>query len=323
MFNQSRLRAIERHLMVRRFISAATLLTVALAGLMAGANAHAQVTLEPKYVEGAKSTTQSESKVDQTLTLGGRDVPTKASTFLTTSASIGTRAADGTLAIVEKVDSLQSELDLGSIKLQFDSANPDKKAEIPQLEPLLDVYRALVKLPVTRTLEAKTNKLQSVTLPEGEFEKLDEAAKDRFDPEKLKKATEQAMAYLPDGPVKAGDKWERATETNLGSGQVMSFRTKYEYMGTVEQDGRTLDKIEGKVFEVSLAIVGNPALQLTKSDLKIKESASTHLFDRERGVLVSKSAKVRIDGPLTLVIGGMELEGKVDLTMEEKSTRQK
>jgi len=291
---------------------------------MAGASvAHAQATLELKYPERTKSSTQTESVVNQTLTLAGNDILTKANTFTTSTSHIGTRAADGTLAIVEKVESLQSELDLNGTKLQFDSANPDKKADLPQLEPLLDLYRAVVKFPMTRTLEAKTNKLKSVTLPVGEFEKLGEAAKDRFSPEKLKKATEQALVFLPDGPVKVGDKWERATEADLGGGQLMSFRTTYEYLGTVEQDGAKLDKIEGKAFEVSFAIVGNPMLQVTKSDLKIKESATTHLFDRERGHLVSKNAKVRIDGPITLVIGGMELEGKVDLTMEEKSTRQK
>ena len=310
--------------MTRRFHSLASLLAVAVAGLMAGASvAHAQATLELKYPEGTKSSTQTESVVNQTLTLAENDILTKANTFTTSTSHIGTRAADGTLAIVEKVESLQSELDLNGTKLQFDSANPDKKADLPQLEPLLDLYRAVVKFPMTRTLEAKTNKLKSVTLPVGEFEKLGEAAKDRFSPEKLKKATEQALVFLPDGPVKVGDKWERATEADLGGGQLMSFRTTYEYLGTVEQDGAKLDKIEGKAFEVSFAIVGNPMLQVTKSDLKIKESATTHLFDRERGHLVSKNAKVRIDGPITLVIGGMELEGKVDLTMEEKSTRQK
>ncbi len=310
--------------MTRRFHSLASLLAVAVAGLMAGASvAHAQATLELKYPERTKSSTQTESVVNQTLTLAGNDILTKANTFTTSTSHIGTRAADGTLAIVEKVESLQSELDLNGTKLQFDSANPDKKADLPQLEPLLDLYRAVVKFPMTRTLEAKTNKLKSVTLPVGEFEKLGEAAKDRFSPEKLKKATEQALVFLPDGPVKVGDKWERATEADLGGGQLMSFRTTYEYLGTVEQDGAKLDKIEGKAFEVSFAIVGNPMLQVTKSDLKIKESATTHLFDRERGHLVSKNAKVRIDGPITLVIGGMELEGKVDLTIEEKSTRQK
>ena len=63
-------------------------------------------------------------------------------------------------------------------------------------------------------------------------------------------------------------------------------------------------------------------LQVTKSDLKIIESESTFLFDRERGSVVSTSSKVQIAGPLTLVINAMEFAGKVDLTIEEKSSRE-
>ncbi len=309
--------------MLKRFPSVMSGLAVALAIVLTGATqAVAEVTLELKFPEESKATLQSELSVDQTLTLAGRDIVTKSTTFVVSTSSIGKRAEDGSLAVTDKVDVFQSELNINGTKVQFDSANPDKKADLPQLEPLLDIYRATIKFPIAKTFDAK-NKLIAAKLPEGEFEKLGDLAKEQFDPEKLKKATEQVLAFLPDGPVKEGETWERSTESNLGSGQVMSFRTKYEYKGTVEQDGRTLDKIEGKAFEVSLAINGNPSLQLTKSDLKIKESVSTILFDRERGHVVSRVSKVRIDGPLTLTINGMELPGKVDLTMQEKGTRQK
>jgi hypothetical protein len=103
----------------------------------------------------------------------------------------------------------------------------------------------------------------------------------------------------------------------------MSFRIKYEYAGTVEQDGKTLDKITGKAFEVSYTVNPNGQFQVTKSELKITDSNSTVLFDRERGHVDSLMSKFRIEGPLTLVINGTELPGKVDLTMESKSTRQK
>lgn len=307
--------------MLKRFSSVMSGLAVAIV-LIGATRVMAEVTLELKFPEESKATLQSELSVDQTLTLAGQDIVTKSSTFAVSTSSVGKRAEDGSLAVTDRVDVFQSELNINGTKVQFDSANPDKKADVPQLEPVLDIYRAIIKFPITKTFDAK-NKLIAAKLPEGEFEKLGDLAKEQFDPEKLKKATEQVLAFLPDGPVKEGETWERSTESNLGSGQVMSFRTKYEYKGTIEQDGRTLDKIEGKAFEVSLAINGNPMLQLTKSDLKIKESASTILFDREKGHVVSRVSKVRIDGPLTLTINGMELPGKVDLTMQDKGTRQK
>jgi len=103
----------------------------------------------------------------------------------------------------------------------------------------------------------------------------------------------------------------------------MSVRPKYEYIGEVETNGIKLDQIAGNPFEVSLSISGNPNAQLTKSELKVKESSETYLFDREKGVLVSKVSTIKIDGPLTVVVGGMELDGKVALTMESKTSRQK
>ena len=284
--------------------------------------ASAQVSLEVKYQDGTTYETQIDSKTTQTLTLAGMNLDTKSSTFIVSEGKVGTRNADGVLSIEEKMKTLQSELSTPGGMIQFDSANPDKKADNPLFEPLMDMFRSMYRIPVVRELDAK-NKLVAIKLPEGEYEKLPDVVKDRYAPEALKKAGDQALNYLPDGPVKKGDQWERSAEVNLGAGQTMTFRTKYEYDGTVEKDGVVLDKIVGKSFDVSFAINGNPMFQLIKSDLKIIESASMYLFDRVRGHVVSHKSKTQIAGPLTLQINGMQFDGKVDLTIEESSSRQK
>lgn len=285
--------------------------------------ASAQVNIELKYHEGTSSTVQLETKTNQTLTLAGMDLDTKSSTFMIMEKTIGKRAADGSLKVEEKIKSLQTEIALPQgLSVQFDSSNPDKKADIPQLEPMMEVLRAALRLPVTTELDSK-NKITNVSLPEGEYDKLPEAAKERFKPETVKKTAEQFTYFLPDGPVKKGDTWERSSETNLGSGQVLSLRTKYEYAGTIEKDGKTLDKITSQALEVGLTVNDNPMLQITNCDLKVLESTGTFLVDRELGTALSKASKIRIAGPLTLVINSMELPGKVDLTMVENVTRQK
>ena len=210
----------------------------------------------------------------------------------------------------------------GGLQLNFDSGNPNKEAPIPQLEPILEVFRAICRLTATVELDSK-DKIAAVKLPDGEFEKLPEGAKERLSTEAMKKAADDAALYLPDGPVKKGDTWERSSESNLGAGQTLSFRTKYEYTGTVDKDGTSLDKITGKVLDVTYAINGNAMLQVTKSDLKATATDMTFLFNRDAGYLVSKASKVKIEGPLTLVINNMELPGKVDLTVEENVSRQK
>ncbi len=284
--------------------------------------ASAQVTLELKYPEGTKHLVHTEGMSNQKMTLAGMAIDTKSTSFGIATTTIGKRDADGLLKLEEKVESLQVELSLpGGLSLRFDSTNPGKKADIPQLEPVLDSCRSQC-LPVTVELDAK-NKIQSANLPEGEYEKLPESVREAFTTEVLKKGLERSLACLPDEPVKKGDRWERSTELHLGEGQVMSFRTKFEYAGTLEQDGKTLDKITGKVFEVNYSAKANPAYQITKSDFKVIDSDGTYLFDREQGAVVLRSSKVQIGGTLTMVINGMELPGEVDLTMEEKVTRQK
>ena len=284
--------------------------------------ASAQVTLQLKFPEGTTYETQTETKTTQTLTLAGMNIDTKTSAFIVSGATIGTRGANGVLKIEEKVRSMQTEMNLQGTTLQFDSANPDKKADNPALEPILDMYRAMYRMGTTKEVDAK-NKLTAIKLPEGEVDKLPEIARSRYSPEALKKAVEQTYHYLPDGPINKGDTWERSSEINLGAGQTMTFRIRFQYDGTVEQAGVTLDKITGKAFEVSFAINGNPTLNVVKNDLKIVDSASTYLFDRQKGWAVSHSSKTQIAGPLTLVINGTELESKLDLTIEEKTTRQK
>jgi len=283
----------------------------------------AQVTLEMKYPPGSKSVGETSVKTHQVLTLAGMDIETKSSTFSMVSKTIGQRGEDGSLPITEKVDVLQTEIGLpGGTTLQFDSANPDKKADAPMLEPIMERLRVTFQNPATVVLD-KMNKVKEVKFREGLLESLDPSNKSLFDPEKRKKAAEQARGYLPDGPVKPGETWERATEAEFGGGQVMSFRTRYTYVGTVEQDGMSLDKVTGKVFEVNYSVDQSSPIRVSKSELKVTESDETMLFDRSLGNVQQVTRKLRIEGPLTLVINGAELPGKVDLTIEEATKRHK
>lgn len=289
-----------------------------------GSLALAQVRPELKYPENTKSVSESSVKMHQVLTLAGMDLETNVTTFTLVSKSIGQRTGDGNLPIEEKVQVLQTDIDLpGGTTLKFDSANPDKKADNPLLEPVLERLRVTFKSPVTLILDDK-HQLKEVKFPEGVAESVHESNKSLFNAEKRKKAIEQAHGYLPDDPVKMGDSWERNLDLDLGGGQTMALRTKYTYTGTVEQDGRTLDKISGQVLDVTYSMEASASpIQVTKSSLKVTESADVILFDREAGNVQQKTGKLRIEGPMTFVINGMEFEGKLNLGLEETTKLQK
>ena len=292
--------------------------------LTGAAAAAAEVKLELKYTPGTTSTTQTESTTKQVLTLAGMDIETDVSQFLISTSTNGKRNADGTLAVIDKIDKLQSNLSLpGGIKLTFDSGDPDKKADNALLEPLLDVFRVMVKSQTTTLLD-KDNRIQSIEFSDNPADKVGDDYKSQFDPEKRKKSAESERNILSDKPVKPGDVWTHTSESDLGGGQILTLETRYEYLGTVEKSGKTFDKISTKSTTVVYAMDpnSNSPLKIKSSELKIASSAGTILFDRDKGAIVESISKLKIEGDLKTEINGMELPAKLSLTIESKSSLQ-
>ena len=107
-------------------------------------------------------------------------------------------------------------------------------------------------------------------------------------------------------------------------GQTLAFETRYEYLGTEDQGGKTLDKISLKATGVSYLIDPNSTtpIRVKESALTIGASEGTIYFDREKGAVVQTINKTTVQGTLTLVADSIELPGKLDLKIEEKITLQ-
>ena len=295
------------------------LMLATFAAMIAFSNvASAQVTLERKYPEGAKWVSNTEVKSHQVLTIDKTELVNDSKQFIVLGSTVGKRQADGTLPVQSKIETLQTEIKLPmGLTINFDSGSPDKKAENPLLEPLMDVFRAAAKTSWTMILD-KTNQLKTVESNEKIPEGISADFKSQFDPAKRKEAIAQALANLPDKPVNKGDKWVRTSDSDLGAGQKLSLKTTYEYLGTTEKDGKTLDEIAVKTTDATYVMAPDSTspLKVLSSDLKVTESDGRVLFDREKGVVVESTSKVRIQGDLKLSLMGKEPPGKLDLTLE-------
>jgi hypothetical protein len=288
--------------------------------------AHAQTQLENKLTEGVR-TTQTVTHVHQLLTIAGMEVPTDADAKSMDRETISPRAADGSVRVEKKNQAFVFKLALpGGMAVGFDSAKPETaKTDNAALQPVLDGLHAVAGSTYT-VVYGKDNQIASV---EG-VDKIIAAAppaaaetvKQQFSVEKMKREAKQELARLPDGPVKKGDRWMRSEVSDIGAGQTLTFETYYEYQGTVEKDGKTLDKIG--IFMASVKYALGPdspiPLKVVSSDLKVEQSVGSFLFDRATGDTVEGSNTIRIVGPLTFSVNGMELPGKLDLTMESTST---
>jgi len=286
--------------------------------------ARAQVKLEQKFVEGAKTVNHTNMKVTQTLSLAGMNLETSSDRFVIVSSIAGKRETDGKIRVDQNVDKLSITVKLpGGLMLTFDSDDPNKKAENPALQPLVDAMGALSKAKIVFIYD-QTGKVVAVEGLDKAAEKVSEEARGELDPEVAKKNANQEVDRLPSDPVKVGDTWSRNADLNLGSGQIMSMTTEYKYVGEVKDGDKTYDKIEAKTTTTTFSIAEGSKLPLrvTKSDLKPTESSNTLLFDRSAGQFQSNKGKLRIQGDLEFSINGQTLPAKLDLTLESDTSRQ-
>src|SRR5262245_28283899 len=95
--------------------------------LILATSAAAQVSLERKFTEGSSYRTESTTKFSQKLTLAGTDVDTNNDTTAVIGTTVGKRGPDDKIRVTQKVESMQSSVEVMGQKYEFDSANPDDK----------------------------------------------------------------------------------------------------------------------------------------------------------------------------------------------------
>ncbi len=300
--------------------------------LLSSHTVQAQVKLEYKFPEGKKSTYKSTVKTKQILTIQGMEVLTENDQVVVNSRTAGKRRDDASLPVEEKIESLHLELSLpGGNNLTFDSSNPDAKIENPALAFLGEALKLSAETTYTLVLDEQ-NKVKAVEGTEKlleKGEKLSPQAKDlihgMMQSDKFKMKFEQELRSLPDVLARPGESWERTEVLDIGSGQTLTFKKRYEYLGTEKKGDQTLDKISSKATEVELKMdpAANSPLKVVKADLKVASSDGTILFDREAGHVVSARGKIQIKSDMmTFSLNDTELPGTLDLTMETNTELQ-
>jgi hypothetical protein len=282
--------------------------------LFGTANAPAQTTLKHKYAEGTQFKTQVTNKLDETLNINGKNVPTKLEMKVGSQTFYGKRDANNNVSITSKIESIRATLSAQGMSMTFDSALPGENTSNQQSEPFVDQLRRLNGLVISYKVNPERNKIVSVEQPKGGSP---------IDPEELKNRYQQELEMYPIKPLKPGDKWELTVNQDLGQGQVLTCKRNYEYVGEVPEfatvpGSRILDKVIASDSSVDYSIDIKAGVGKIKSrDLKI-ESKHTYLFDREAGRTVDTDSEVRVSGILLISINNIDLEAMLDLTLTSR-----
>ena len=284
-------------------------------------SATSQVTLEIKRHENSTVKARHIHKSSQTTTIAGQKGGGKHSAVMIRESVTGASSADGTLRAKTTAKTLTFKMeDGGNMLVDFDSADPNRKAPIAEVEPFYEMLRIYLKHPVTAVFN-KDGTVKAVEFP-------DDAGRDLPEPlNKMLKSTslnafydlKQQQEMLPDKAISKGDTWTRNQKVDFGAFREMSLRIDFQYEGTVKKEGRELDRISGKITDV--AYVGEdwregPGL-VKNAELKPAKSSVEVLFSRKLGRYVEIKLMVQVKGELTLEADGKELPAKWENTFEQ------
>jgi hypothetical protein len=266
--------------------------------------ADAQVKIAPKYTEGRKTSVKL------------------------STVKVGARRDDGMLPISTTIDKIRVKMLIAGMEYVADSEQPELKIELPQLAYLTDVIKGTKGLEFTVVLD-RDNKYKFVEGLEKNLSKSTDldpraaaALKSRLDADRIKTGFEQSLAFYPDGLVREGETWDRTETTEIGPGQQLTLKRKYEYKGTVRKDEKTLDKI---TFTASDAVYkptpeAESGAKVTKGELKVESAEGTILFDREAGLIVERKDNMKLAGTLTLEIANKEYETTIRIVIDSTAT---
>jgi hypothetical protein len=278
--------------MSRRLVVAVLLLGAGLAGTARG-----QVTLEWKLKKGDHFYLRNVTTTRQTFKALNKEVPQNSEQTIVLGFAVEDQVPEGFL-LKETVEELTIKPDKG------DPVSDDR----------------LVGATFRMTLSPKGEVLKF----EGYDKLIDKLAGDdaavrqalqaTLQEDALKKSVREALAFLPDRPIKVGDTWERSIEEPLGAlGTLRETRT-YKLEGKEDVGGKKLDKITFKTavdFKPGKKVENFP-YHVLSGRMEAKEAGGTAHFDPDSGRLVQLKSELKMVGTMVLSSADTKIDAVYD-----------
>jgi hypothetical protein len=233
------------------------------------------------------------------------------------------KRSDKQLVVKQTITDVKMDIEIGGNKISYDSTAKDQPAN-----PLTDFFKALKGAEFTIYIndDPQSDKFMTVTKVEGRemFVKNLAAANAQLQPllnsilsdDALKSMAEPAFGVIPPkGVVPPDKKWKR--ESKLDMGPIGTYDTTYHYtykgsekeMAAIDVD-TTLKYSAPKDAKKD----GLP-FKIVKADLASKEGKGVVHFDLVKGRVNDSKMDLKLEGKLTIEIGGMTTD--VELTQTQ------
>jgi len=268
--------------------------------------AQAQVDIRWKFKEGEKFYLETVTDSKQALVIAGKEVRVDVKQTQVAGLLIKKKNSDGSVVIEHKLESIKME---GGPLVQGIAAQVQKLAGSVvtfTLSPTLQASRVEGFKEMMEKLigEDPTAKQVASLISEDSF----------------KQQLEMVFSFVPDKPVRVGDKWERKATISLGPLGGFNTQNSYQYDGKETVNGKPADKITGAMTLTYVPpkeeAIGAFPIRITKGDLKGETPRGSYWFDAAAGKLVRQQATLKVSGTLTGTVMGMNF----DVTLDQSET---
>ncbi len=276
-----------------RWVVAVLLLGAGLVG-----PAHAQATREWKLKKGDHFYLRNVTTTKQTLKALNKEVPQNTEQTIVLGFTVEDQVPEGFL-LKETVEELTIKPDKGE-------AVSDDKVTGATFHLTLSPKGEILKF---EGYDKLIDKLA------GDDAAVRQALQATLQEDTLKKSVREALAFLPDRPVKNGETWERSVEEPLGALGTLRETKTYKLEGQEDVGGKKLDKITFTTavdFKPGKKLENFPYYVLS-GRMETKEARGTAHFDPAAGRLVQIKSDLKLVG--TMVLSSSDT--KVDATYEQ------
>jgi hypothetical protein len=271
----------------------------------------AQVAIDWKLKEGDTFYLQTVTKSAQKMKALGKDMNLDMEQTLILGFKVEKKEADGTLVLKQTVEEML-------IKNASGTGQADDK-----LKGATFMITLNPKWEVTK-FEGYDAFIKRLTSGNDEDEKKIKAI---ISEDTMKQSVKLAFAaYLPDRPmVKPADTWTKKVDLPLGPLGTIETTNSYKYDGKGKVNDMEYDKISfisGIKYRLPKEETNQP-YQVTKGDLKSKDTKGVIYFDTAEGHLVEMESTMPLEGNLTLSSLGQPVDATLDQKQEIKVTYSK
>lgn len=292
------------------------LVLVALPSAALGQNSSAE--LRWKFEKDKTFYQETTTETKQTMKVMGSNLTNHQKQTLVFSWTPKEQDANKNWTVKLKIEGVTLDIDIGGMKVDFDS-NKDIAAN----NPLADFFKAMIGSEFILTIDGDGN----VKRVEGrdDFLKKLITANQQMEPllrqlinnETLMQMAGPILGIVPNKPVKSGESWTRDTKLNMGA--IGTYETTHTYtLAGKDTQNKQLDRI---TVATTVRYVppkeknGPLPFKIKGGAIKTSEAGGSILFHPEKGRLVSSNLNMKLEGKLTVDVGGMTTE--VDLAQTQ------